>query len=382
MVSIPGDGLADNGIPLTDERERLVRLCARLTGNASVAEDLAQETLLEAWRHEHTLRDPGRRAQWLSGIARNVCLRWIRRRGRDLPQLSSSSLSCDLDNQLADDLDLEVELERDELADLLDRALAQLPAETRQALIYRYVDDLPQSEVAERLRLSPGALAMRVQRGKLTLRRILTTDLRDEAASYGLILPNGQEYQPTRVLCQFCSGARLQALVDHRTGLFKTRCLSCGSCITEEHDRTRILPVGFKRALRRVADDANAYYQHALRSGSARCARCLHATPLRTGLPPEIPEGMKEFQGVHLRCENCGALSYQSVAGLASTLPEVQCFWRRHRRIQMLWQERPLPSGELLTSFDNVLGSARIDVVMARETLLVVRVVGAPDDGD
>jgi DNA-directed RNA polymerase specialized sigma24 family protein len=33
------------------ERARLVRLCARLTGNIDVAEDLAQETLFEAWRH-------------------------------------------------------------------------------------------------------------------------------------------------------------------------------------------------------------------------------------------------------------------------------------------------------------------------------------------
>src|SRR5438067_13220890 len=65
-----------------DERVRLVRLCASITGNADVAEDLAQETLLEAWRHEDRLRDPERFSQWLSGIARNVCLRWMRKRGR------------------------------------------------------------------------------------------------------------------------------------------------------------------------------------------------------------------------------------------------------------------------------------------------------------
>ena len=33
-----------------DEYPRLVRFCAYLTGNVDVAEDLAQETLLEAWR--------------------------------------------------------------------------------------------------------------------------------------------------------------------------------------------------------------------------------------------------------------------------------------------------------------------------------------------
>src|SRR6266567_3288194 len=62
---------------LPAERARLVRLCTTITGNGDVAEDLAQETLLEAWRHLHELRDPERRAQWLSGIARNVCLRFL-----------------------------------------------------------------------------------------------------------------------------------------------------------------------------------------------------------------------------------------------------------------------------------------------------------------
>ncbi len=62
---------------LPAERARLVRLCTTITGNGDVAEDLAQETLLEAWRHLHKLRDPERRAQWLSGIARNVCLRFL-----------------------------------------------------------------------------------------------------------------------------------------------------------------------------------------------------------------------------------------------------------------------------------------------------------------
>ena len=57
----------------SQERARLVHLCATITGSGEAAEDLAQETLLEAWRHLDGLRDPEKRAQWLSGIARNVC---------------------------------------------------------------------------------------------------------------------------------------------------------------------------------------------------------------------------------------------------------------------------------------------------------------------
>lgn len=65
------------------ERSRLVRLCARITDDPASAEDLAQETLIEAWRHAGNLRNPDAHQAWLTGIARNVCRRWVRARSRD-----------------------------------------------------------------------------------------------------------------------------------------------------------------------------------------------------------------------------------------------------------------------------------------------------------
>ncbi len=60
------------GDVLPAERARLVGLCVHLTGNAGITEDLAQETLVEAWRQQSKLRDPAGYTQWLSAIARNV----------------------------------------------------------------------------------------------------------------------------------------------------------------------------------------------------------------------------------------------------------------------------------------------------------------------
>ena len=83
-------------VDLSFDRARLVRLCAYLAGDADVAEDLAQETLLEAWRHADKLHDVTGRARWLAAIARNVCLRWGRRRGRDLSRRVDKSLRDDV----------------------------------------------------------------------------------------------------------------------------------------------------------------------------------------------------------------------------------------------------------------------------------------------
>ena len=67
---------------LSAERARLVGLCARLIGDVDAAEDLAQETLIEAWRHRERLYDPDGFSAWTSAIARNVCRRWERERGQ------------------------------------------------------------------------------------------------------------------------------------------------------------------------------------------------------------------------------------------------------------------------------------------------------------
>src|SRR5919202_6723625 len=67
---------------LERDRARVVRLCASLTGDWDAAEDLAQETLLVAWRNLHKLYAPELRFKWLSGIARNVCRAWMQRQRR------------------------------------------------------------------------------------------------------------------------------------------------------------------------------------------------------------------------------------------------------------------------------------------------------------
>src|SRR5258706_5538728 len=72
-----------------EERAYLVRLCTAITHDRDAAEDLAQETLLEAWRQQHAipLGDHTQRLPWLSGIARNMCLRWLRKKQRDVAHL-------------------------------------------------------------------------------------------------------------------------------------------------------------------------------------------------------------------------------------------------------------------------------------------------------
>src|SRR5579872_2740408 len=199
------------------ERPRLVALCASLTGDPTAAEDLAQETLIEAWRHRDRLRDSARERQWLAGIARNVSLRWLRARSRESARTLALPVSTEgdeasaptWDDLLAGDADLAIELERHELVALLDAALALLPPETRATLLAHYVEQTPLAELAGRLGASDATVAMRLQRGKLALRRILTTELYQEFAPHAPDLYERHAWEETSLWCSICGRRHL-----------------------------------------------------------------------------------------------------------------------------------------------------------------------------
>ena len=208
---------------LSGEWSRLVRLCTQLSGSSEAAEDLAQETLYEAWRHRDQLHDPQGQVRWLTAIARNVCLRWRTLRFRDsahLLQPYSHDLGepSSLEQELADPADLEADVERSELADLLVRALQLLPAPTRHVLVARYVQELPYAIIAEQMGLREGTVKVQAHRGKLALRQVLTTQFREEASAYDFVTPEAVGWQTTGIWCPLCGQRHLEGKLERCAG--------------------------------------------------------------------------------------------------------------------------------------------------------------------
>lgn len=381
---------------LAAERARLVRLCARLTGDPGAAEDLAQETLLEAWRLRARLRqhdDADARARWLAAIARNLCLRWRRVHGRDQAHLISpvatlpnpaggawpASPAALLEDSIPDAADLELELERDELADLLDRALALLPPSTRDVLIARFMHEKPQAEVAARLGVTEDVVAQRLRRGKLTLRRILTTDLRHEVAPYLAIAPEPEttmpDWQETRIWCPFCGRHRLQCYIDRETGTFALHC--AGDCLADINVVGLATGSPFlgalaspKSILARHCLALSVSYRQAIADRADVCPCCGGPADVRLGIPDALVPDPLLGRGLYIECPRCGILDSATAYHLTIDTPEAIAFWRRHPRM------RPLPIRELeyagrpalLTGFESVGESARVEIISARDT--------------
>ncbi|MGH2503798.1 MAG: RNA polymerase sigma factor, partial [Ktedonobacterales bacterium] len=143
-------------------RPRLARL-ARLNGvSADQAEDIAQETLLTAWRSLDHVRDASRFDAWLDGICRNLCRRAARQSASERARLALDSTTDGTaaldDANIAADADPLDELSRRELVALVESALGHLNLAAREAVSLRYLADLPADETAARLGLSVNTL--------------------------------------------------------------------------------------------------------------------------------------------------------------------------------------------------------------------------------
>lgn len=134
----------------------------RMTSQGDVAADLVQAGLIKAFTSLDRCRDPDKFGGWVFRIVANQCkdyLKNVRRRNVDLEAVEPVSGSEDPDE----------DLDRSELRRQLDRALATLPPEQREAFVMKHEEGRSYEEISELLEVSVGALKMRVHRAREAL---------------------------------------------------------------------------------------------------------------------------------------------------------------------------------------------------------------------
>ena len=154
------------------------KLLARATGNWIEAEDLAQETVLQAATRLSDLREPERFGPWLYTIALNRArLWWRRRRTSRVPQSLEALLASTpaaVEPHLAGErASPEAAWEAADLARTIGRALSALPKPQQQAILAHYVEGLTYGEIAAMLSVPPSTVRSRLQHARERLRREL-----------------------------------------------------------------------------------------------------------------------------------------------------------------------------------------------------------------
>jgi RNA polymerase sigma-70 factor (ECF subfamily) len=158
-------------------RAAVVRTAQRIAGSAH-ADDVAQESLLLAFKALPSIEDPARFAAWLGVITRHHALRFAKR------ERTRAASSVELDEVLLEHLSslaspVVPNAERDAE---LSSALAELPADYSTVLSLRFMDEMPLKRIAAFLGIPVSTVKWRLHRGKQLLRGKLLKE-KDESPS-------------------------------------------------------------------------------------------------------------------------------------------------------------------------------------------------------
>ncbi|MFN3928423.1 MAG: RNA polymerase sigma factor [Thermoflexus sp.] len=157
-------------------QDRLYTIAYRMMGDHDSAADAMQEALIAAFRGIRKFRGGSFRA-WLTRIVTNACYDELRRRRRH-PQSSLEALFV-VDQGPEAEMTLppvegpEFSVERQELADLLHRAIQCLPADQRTVLVLSDIEGYSYEEIAEILRVPVGTVKSRLSRARMRVRDFL-----------------------------------------------------------------------------------------------------------------------------------------------------------------------------------------------------------------
>ena len=158
---------------LVKRHQSSVRACLRklTAGNHALADDLAQDTFVLAWRNLKSFRQEARFSTWLYRIATNCWLAQTRKRHEQLLGDRDARLADeDVDDAAPSDNASGDHAAGTTMKIDLERALAQLSEAERAAIVQCYHNDLSHEEAAYVLGCPVGTVKTHVLRGKRKLK--------------------------------------------------------------------------------------------------------------------------------------------------------------------------------------------------------------------
>jgi RNA polymerase sigma-70 factor, ECF subfamily len=172
-----GDSDAFNGLAERYQRN-IFRLAQNITQNREDAEDVLQETFLKAYEHLPDFHGDSKFYTWIVRIAVNEALMKLRKRKWDKTVWLDEPVDTGEDTVAREiavwEDNPEQRYSKEELHDILDKAVNGLAPPYRTVFVLRDMEGLSTEETAEALELSVPAVKSRLLRARLQLRDKLT----------------------------------------------------------------------------------------------------------------------------------------------------------------------------------------------------------------
>jgi RNA polymerase sigma-70 factor (ECF subfamily) len=152
----------------------VISLIARTTGDRALAEDLAQETFVKAFRNLAAFDTTRRLSSWLFRIAHNVAVDAMRRSRRPPGSVDARPIASATGTHEPSVPPGPDPVERQQLGRALEAALAALRPDQRAAIVLRYENGLSFNEIGAVLGLPEVTARSHVHRARKDLARLLT----------------------------------------------------------------------------------------------------------------------------------------------------------------------------------------------------------------
>jgi RNA polymerase sigma-70 factor (ECF subfamily) len=151
-------------------KDAVFNVAYRMLGNATEAEDVAQETFVRAYTQLKTYKDSHRFSTWLLSIASHLSIDQLRRRRfLALPLENVPFLEWIADAGPSP----EQSALRGEVADEMQSVLDALPPKYRAVLVLRYWYDFSYEEIADALTMTPALVKARLHRARELVARTM-----------------------------------------------------------------------------------------------------------------------------------------------------------------------------------------------------------------
>lgn len=153
--------------------ERIKKVAFYITKDQHLAEDIAQETFIKAYKKNDTILDKGKMGSWLSAIASRTAIDFLRKEKR------SSGIPTEdvyMENECAPDADIERKVEISMLKEKIRQHLSGLKPEQRKIFLLKINRGMKEAEIAESLNINKGTVKTKIYQTRKYLRSVFRNE--------------------------------------------------------------------------------------------------------------------------------------------------------------------------------------------------------------